>query len=62
MALALSSLLLGLLCEAPELGAREGVEDMQWLWRQGLGRGEGGGVRNEATLKKQQQEKDFKML
>lgn len=61
MALALSSLLLGLLCEAPDLGAREGVEDMQWLWQQGLGRGEGGGVREEATLtkKKKKQEKRF---
>lgn len=44
MALALSSLLLGLLCEAPELGARKGEEDMQWLWQQGQGRGEGSGA------------------
>lgn len=48
MAPALSSLLFRLLCEAPELGARKGAQDVQWKWQSGLGEvrvaaGEGAG-------------------
>lgn len=51
VALALSSLLLGLLCEAPELGARKGAEDVQWMWQQGPGTDKGGGRGRRYTAK-----------